>query len=420
MYTTGARGAATVGIVVLLASGCGSDDATDEVTLRFAWWGSDTRHQLTEEVIELFEEEHPGITIDPSYGSMDEHFDRLATQTAGGDSPDVIQMDERYLREYAEREALLVLDSVDVSEFDDTVVENGRVDDQLYAVTMGINTHLLVANPDLFEEAGIELPDDESWTWDDFADISGQISENTAEGWGTAGPKGTGLFQTWLRQQGLSMSTQDGDLGFAASDAAEYFDYFLDLVENGAMPGASLLAEEQTLSLEQGLGGTGREAIGPWWSNESVGLAHAVGAELELFHYPTWTGDLTDSSPWLKSSMYLSASSSTDHPDEVQTFIDFFVNSEEAGMISMVERGIPPSASVRDVVVNNLEGMELATAEFIDDIEDHLGDPEPISPVGGSEFAAILDRYESEVYFGSLSPQDAAEDMVAEMEDSLE
>lgn len=406
----------------LLAVGCGDGGGDDgEVTLRFAWWGSDTRHELTQEVIDAFEEEHPEISIDPEFGSMDDHFDRLATQTAGGDAPDVIQMDERYLREYADRGALMPLEGVDVSEFDDTVVENGMVDGEFFAATMGVNTHVLVANPGVFEEADLEIPEDTSWTWDDFTEITADLTEGTEEAWGTTGPRGSGLFQTWMRQHGLNMNTDGGELGFSADDAASYLQYFSDLVEDGTMPEASLISEQEGLTLEQGLAGTGQEGIGPWWSNEVVGLSSAVGNELVLLRYPTLTGDVADSEPWLKSSMYLSAAAGTEHPDEVELFIDFFVNSEEAGLIEMAERGIPPNESVREAVVEEMDdGVELAIAEFVEDTDDYVSEPEPIAPAGGSEFSEIINRYEMEVYFGHLAPEEAAERMVAEMEGALE
>lgn len=419
-HIPGRRASAVALTAGLLVVGCGEAGGDDgEVTLRFAWWGSDTRHELTQGVIDAFEEEHPEISIEPEFGSMDDHFDRLATQTAGGDAPDVIQMDERYLREYADRGALMALENVDVSEFDDTVVENGMVDDEFFAATMGVNTHVLVLNPEVFEEAGLEIPDDTAWTWDDFAEITAELTQGTEEAWGTTGPRGSGLFQTWMRQHGLNMNTEDGELGFSAQDAASYLQYFSDLVEEGTMPEASLISEQEGMTLEQGLAGTGREGIGPWWSNEVVGLSNAVGHDLVLLRYPTSTGDVADSEPWLKSSMYLSAAAGTEHPEEAELFIDFFVNSEEAGLIEMAERGVPPNESVREAVVEELDGVELAIAEFVEDTDDYLGDPEPIAPAGGSEFSEIINRYEIEVYFGNLDPEDAAERMVAEMEGAL-
>src|SRR5688572_6150035 len=104
-----AVGAAAFALLLPLAA-CSSDDsAGGPVTLRFTWWGSDTRHQLTQKVIDAFEAENPNIKIKGEYGEWNGYWDKLATQTAANDSPDIIQMDEKYIAEYGGRGALLDL-----------------------------------------------------------------------------------------------------------------------------------------------------------------------------------------------------------------------------------------------------------------------------------------------------------------------
>src|SRR5690625_6479221 len=78
----------------------------EQATIRFSWWGSDTRHQMNQDLIEAFEDEHPNITVTPDYTDWGGYWDKLATQTAGGDTPDVLMQEERYLREYADRGVL--------------------------------------------------------------------------------------------------------------------------------------------------------------------------------------------------------------------------------------------------------------------------------------------------------------------------
>src|SRR5690625_1309081 len=79
----------------------GNDEATQEdgeqIELRMAWWGSQTRHDYTLEAIEIYEEKNPQITIDPEFSGWDGYWEMLATQAAGGDLPDIIQMDMQYI-----------------------------------------------------------------------------------------------------------------------------------------------------------------------------------------------------------------------------------------------------------------------------------------------------------------------------------
>ena len=186
----------------LALTACGGDGDDGQVELSFVWWGSDARHQNTQEIIDAFEAEHPDISINPTFSEWDGYWDTLATQTAGGDSPDIIQMDELYLREYADRGALLDLTEVDLSNFEDTVVESGQTEEGQFGVTIGINAATLLANPDLFEEAGVEIPDDEPWTWEDYHQTASELSEGLEDAWGSGNFDETLGFQAWTRQHG--------------------------------------------------------------------------------------------------------------------------------------------------------------------------------------------------------------------------
>ena len=407
-------------VVALTLSSCGGGGDDDgEVNLRFMWWGSDHRHAITEEIIELFEDENPHVSIETEYGGFDSYWDSLATQSAGGQAPDIFQMNEQSLREYADRNALLELDQVDVSEFDEAAVENGMVEDSLYAITMGINAQVLVANPELFDEAGMELPDDETWTWDDFAETVEELNASLDEPFGFTGAGGHAELQTWIRQQGKHLSREDGSLGFEVEDAVGYFEFLEGVMNQDGAPSAELLQEQGNVSPEQGLTATGQAALSTFWSNEAVFLADTVGHEMELLRYPSHTGEAADAEPWYRSSMFLSVSSGTDHPEEAQEFIDFFMNSEEAAMVNLVERGIPPNTEIQDVVVDELEAAEVATLEYIQEIEDELGDPEPAPAPGLSDITSMVGRYHEELYFGRMDPQEAAEALVAEFEDAI-
>ncbi|WP_010525162.1 ABC transporter substrate-binding protein [Nesterenkonia sp. F] len=374
---------------------------------------------MTQEVIDQFEEEHPDITINAEYGGFDDQWDQLATQTAGGNAPDIIQMDEKYLREYADRGTLLELNAVDVDQHEETAVENGTVDGALYAATMGMNAQVLIADPQLFEQAGVEMPDDETWTWDDFSQITADLTEGLDDGWGTAGPRGIGAFQTWIRQSGGNVVTEDGELGFEVDAAAGYFEYFSELLDQGVLPPAEVIQENTSAPMEESLPATGREAISTWWTNESVALTEAAGHKMEILRYPSRTGNPEDAEPWYKSSMYLSASAGTEYPEAAQAFIDYFVNSRAAADITGVERGIPSNPQVREHVQQDLEAMEADTVEYIDAIESDLGDPEPLTAPGASNFNDILGRYQMEVFFGRMNPDEAAQSMYGEMEAQL-
>lgn len=414
------RAAGLLTVAGLALTACGGGDGDDgQVELSFVWWGSDARHQNTQEIIDAFEAEHPDISINPTFSEWDGYWDTLATQTAGGDSPDIIQMDELYLREYADRGALLDLTEVDLSNFEDTVVESGQTEEGQFGVTIGINAATMLANPDLFDEAGVGIPDDETWTWGDYHQTASELSEGLEDAWGSGNFDETLGFQAWTRQHGEHLSDAEGQLGFTPETAASYFQFFLDMMQDGAAPSASAMSEDQAVSPDQSMTTTGQVAMRPWWSNQAVALTESSGAELQLLRMPTVTGEPEGAEPWYKSSMYLSAAADTDHPEEAQEFIDFFVNSEEAARIDMAERGMPPNQELRELITEELEGPEERVAEYIENLGDDLGEAEPVPAMGGSAFPNILYRYHDEVLFERMTPDEAGEAMHAEMEDEI-
>jgi multiple sugar transport system substrate-binding protein len=411
---------AALAVSVLGLTGCGGGAAADsgDVELRFAWWGSDTRHTQTQEIIDAFEEQNPGITVVGEYGDFGGYWDKLATQTASNDSPDIIQMDEKYLREYADNGALMDLSGMDFADIEESIVESGRTEDGLFGIATGINAMAMMTNPDILEDAGVEMPDDTTWTWDDFADVSREVAENT-DSYGFGSPNEPGSFQIWLRQNGKELTNADGSLGFEAADAAEYYGMLLDMMKDGALPQASVITEDQSPGPDQSLTGKGEAAMGMWWSNQLAALNASSGAELVPLRFPSVAGSADEAHLFHKSAMYMSGSARTEHPEEVEAFIDFMVNSEEAGLINLADRGLPANSTVREAVIPELSEADALAAEYVQAIEPELGAAMPIPPLGFSALQEILYRYELDVLFERTTPEEAGERAIAEMETAI-
>ncbi|WP_028463997.1 ABC transporter substrate-binding protein [Nesterenkonia alba] len=418
---------AAAGMVGALAlTACGGDNGDgnggangeEEVELRFTWWGSDHRHQNTQAIIDDFEEEYPHISIEGEFADWAGYWDQLATQMAGGSGPDIIQLDDEYIREYADRGQLLELTDVDLSELDETIVEGGQADGAQYAIPTGVNALVMMANPDLFDEAGVELPDDTTWTWDDFEEIAETIHEETGA-YALNNPIAQTLM-VWMRQQGGHLFTEEGELGMTVDQAEEYLATLEHWMEIGALPSASELAEEESAVMEDSLIGTNRAALGLSWTNQLPALTEASGTELIPLRFPSSTGNAEDNGLWFKNTMLIGANAGTDHPEEVQLFIDYFINSEEAGRHNLMDRGLPANENVREVVMDEVEGQDLVAAELVTDLEGEITEPEPMLPLGFAGLSDAISLNSQNVFFGNATPREAAEAMVAEMESILE
>lgn len=404
--------AAVVTTGSLVLSGCGTGD--DTVEIRVAWWGPDSRHQVTEEIIELYEDQNPDVRIVAENADWTGYWDRLATQSAARDAPDVMQMDGSYLREYAENGTLLELDGVDLSSFDEQVAEVGDIDGTTYAASTGVSVMVMVATPEIFEEAGVDLPDDTSWTWDDFADIATEISENT-DAYGAQGPLESDGLNMWLRQHGQELTDEEGNISFEPDAAAEYFEFIAETVEAGGMPPAAVMSETQGVGPEQSLQGQNEAAMSMIYDTQINQLATAAGTELIPLRFPTHSGDASEAEMFSKSAMYWSASSQTDHPEEVQDFIDFLANSEEAAELNLTDRGLPANEDVRDAILPKINDQERIVVDFIEELDEEYGDPMLPAPLGLPNLQDLTFRLSDDVYYGNTSPEDAAESLYSDI-----
>ena len=78
--------------------------------LRCFWWGNPDRDKRTKAVLEAYKAK-TGTEISAESLGWGDYWTKLGTQTAGGNAPDLIQMDYRYIFEYARRGTLLPLES---------------------------------------------------------------------------------------------------------------------------------------------------------------------------------------------------------------------------------------------------------------------------------------------------------------------
>ena len=244
-----AAAAATMGLTACApGSGGGSStggNAGGAVDLKMAWWGNDVRNKNTQTAIDAYIKANPNVKIAPQPGEFASYWDKLATQTAGGQAPDVIQMDMNYIAEYGNRQALLDLSKVDVSKFTEGTVDSGKINDQLVGINAGVNSALIFANPAIFEKAKMDLPDDTTWTWDSMIEISAEVAAKAGVPFGdSAGVRrATAMFGAFLRQNGKELFTPDG-LGFEAADAQAWFDLMVKAQKAKAIGSPQQISEE--------------------------------------------------------------------------------------------------------------------------------------------------------------------------------
>lgn len=413
------------GALVLTAcgtSGGAVERSDDQVTLRVTWWGEETRAGLTQEAVAAFEKEYPDITVKGEFKDWDGYWDALATTTAANDSPDVVQMDELYLASYAERGSLLDLgeaqEFLDTAQFDEESLTTGEVDGTQYAMPIGLAVLANIVNVDLFEKYGVELPDDATWTWDDYADLADELAEKSdgeVNGSSITGGMDTGSVRYWARLHDDELFDKNGDVTLDPETLASMWRYNLDLMGSGGVESAAQAVESYNAGLEAGSLATGKVAMGFSYNTQITALREASGADLRLLRLPGSGG--TDAA-YFKPSMYWAVSSQSDHPAEAALLTDFLVNHKAAGDILGTERGIPANGEVRKAITADLTENDKIAVEYMDSV---TPGPSPVvTPKGGSGVEPMLQRYTQEVYAEQTSPEKAAQAFVDELQSEID
>ena len=405
-----------LGLTVACSGPSSNQSGDGPVEIRFSWWGNATRAELTNKAIKEFEAANPNIKVKPEYGDIGGYFDKLATQVAANDAPDVITMGGAYPAEYANRGALLDLSkvegSLDLSKMDQGALENGQVKGKQYGISTGANALAIVVNPAVFQAAGVSLPDDNTWSWDDFAKTAEDITANSPKGtYGTATVLTHDSLDAFARQRGKSLYTEDGQLGLDKETVQDYFDFSLKLSESGAAPSASETVEKLNVSTEQTLMGMGQAGMMLTWTNSLTALSKASGAELKLLKLP---GETPTPGIWLQSSQFYTISARSKHADAAAKLVNFLVNNEAAAKIIQSDRGVPSNSGMRTAIQDLLTPQGKAEAAYIDQIGKMDFAPTFIGPTGSTAVSEITARINTEVLFKRLTPEKAAEQWLSE------
>ncbi|HJB10267.1 MAG TPA: ABC transporter substrate-binding protein [Candidatus Brachybacterium merdavium] len=416
--------AGSVPVVSALAS-CGPNTADSEQSgeVRIYWWGGDLRNTLTREALDLFEEGQHDVTVAAEYSEWTGYWDKLATQTAGGDAPDVIQMDEAYIDSYGTRGSLLDLETVselDLSAMDEAVLDTGRLaDGTLVGAPLGIGIFSVGVNTALLEQAGIELPDDTSWTWEELSELSQQVGEWADE----AGEDVVGLdfFGTsaaelgaWARQSGEQLFPREDEQLISQETIVDFLEYSKALVDDGATPGPSEQIEDFGAGVEQGRFGTGRAAFHFQFHTQIQTFQAASGEPMQLLRLPALTSG--DHQMVNKASMYWSISAETPQAEASATLVDFLLRDPEAAKVLKIERGVTAFPELQDDIGTVLTDEEMISLDFARDLQSEVVRPPLVTPASGVGFGDELSRLSEESLFGNRTPEDAAAEILSVLE----
>jgi multiple sugar transport system substrate-binding protein len=394
--------------------------AQQPVQLRFAWWGSQDRHNRTIKVIEMFQQKYPHISISYEFAGFQDYWTKMTTQATGQNLPDLMQQDYAYIQQWSSNNLLMPLDehasagTIKLDGIPKNSIDGGRLSGKLYAVNLGNNSQTVVLDVAAFEKAGVALPDTK-WTWADFERIARELHGKLGY-WGS-GPSLSDM-QLWkglyLGYGKWPFSADGKSLTLADADDQKYVEYLkmiMRLQEAGAAPQQQEdIAQYRTTSVESRPIVPGKAAMDYMWSNQLVAVWTAAGEQRKFKLAPLPRGEgAAQSQNYLKPSQFISITRDSKNPKEAAMFIDYMTNDVEANKVLLGERGVPISPAIQEAIKPLLTPAQIETQNYIALIEKEgtpLPPPDP-AVVPKLDQNLFLPQLVDPVLLKQTSPEDA-------------
>lgn len=256
--------------VTALASGAFAAEEIDFINCG----GSDDEFAATQKAhIAEWEAANPDYTVNLEYIPWGQCQEKAITLAAAGNPVALSYMGSRVLKQLAANELILPFELTDeeLGTYEDSVLSTVQFDGKTWGLPRAFSTKALYWNKDLFEQAGLDMPDGPQ-TFEDVVTAAKAITENTdAQGIGIAAASFDNTmhqFLNWMYSNGGAVLDADGKVVFDSPEVIETLQFFKDLVpyaQNG--PIAYDRAKLEPLFTEGQIamyvnGGWGRSRIG--------------------------------------------------------------------------------------------------------------------------------------------------------------
>lgn len=355
LATTVVSAAALSVLAAATLTGCSAGSASDQNSLSFLMWGDggDTQ-KAYEKVIDAFEAENPGVTVNAEFVNTNDYDNVLKTRLAGGAGPDVYGFDPKNAADFTRDGFAADLSGAEFfGRLDDAAAQEARRGSDggaAYSVPISQSGNGIIYNAELFAQAGItEVPQ----TYDELRSAADTL---VAAG---ITPFAMSAQDSWWPQfiayyamaqhvfpddPGAVEELLDGERTFA--DIPGYADALGVVKDLVPYYMADPLGTNQSAAKSAFL--TGQAAMFPatWILSD----ARAAGVEPGYMNFPTLDDDVADM--WGSYLVAWGVNPGNDKVDAAEKFIDFFFQDEVYTEFLTAVKAFPTTTGV-DVTAND-------------------------------------------------------------------
>lgn len=401
--------------VTLNLSACGSSDNStpqDQVTIRFSWWGGESRHDKTVEAIQAFQNAYPNIKVKIEFSEWTGFKKKMNMRIAGNDEPDLMQINYDWLESYSKDgtgfyDLNKVSDSLDLSNFSSDILNYGTKNGVLNAIPISMNGKVIFYNKTLADKYGL----DKFTTWDSLLSSKNNITDGNyvfeldlLNAWF--------LGMTYIYDKtGKDFINDDMSLGYDQNDIKDLLSFYKTLIDNKIIPQPNSIKSYDL---------SGNNAVGNIsWASEASKMDSGVkknNSEITVGPMPSNNGETPIC--YVKPSMLFAISKNTEHPKEAALLMNFLLNNPEGVSALGLDRGVPCSKSATDTLKENnqLSGTQYNAMSEVNKCKNILINPYCENTL----IKEICNEALNEVNFGESSIDDIATKTYSDLVQTLD
>jgi oligogalacturonide transport system substrate-binding protein len=348
--------------------------AQAQKVIRFSWWGGSGRHAATLKALNLFESRNPGVKVKAEYMGFNGYLERLTTQIAGRNEPDVMQVNWAWVAMFSKRgngffDLNRARDLLRVDQFQENDLQTGFVQGKLNGLPASFSARVLIWNQTTFHRAGLQVPS----SWDDIFASGGRFQTQLGKDFF---PIDGELYDMILLSQAYVeqlygtpfLSPTEPKVAMSREAAELWVETYRNLVAGRvAVPlplRASLGGAEKPTEQQQDWV-KGRWAGNYAWDSTIPLRLSTLEPEqkIQLGAFPMRKNPLASGIFGRPTLMY-TAGRNTKEPELACRLIDFLLTDPEAARILGRTRGIPSPKSSQEALLRSVKVPELEWSAY--------------------------------------------------------
>ncbi len=405
----------TLALGLLVIVGCSnkeeasSDSSGKKVEITYGFWDM-KQVPAIEEIIKLFNEKHPNISVKTEITPYKQYFQKLETAATGGALPDVLWMNGPRIVQFAGGNVLQPLSELieeegyDLNNYPKSLIDLYSYDGKVFGIPKDYDTTGLWYNKKIFDEAGIPYPD-ESWDWDKLKEVARELTNKDKGVWGYSATMGNqNGYYDFIWQNGGYIISEDGkSVGFDQPEAIEALKYNISFIEEGLSPTQAQMTETAPSELFS----SGKIAMmfdGPWMVPE-----YKKNPDLDVAVAPQGKKRAVSI-----HGLANVISANTKHKDAAWQFVQFLGSKEAAEVYANTGTVIPAYNGTQDAWIQSVPELNLQA--FIDGAEYSY-------PLPSLKNTGEIWQYETDIlkkaWSGEASVEDAVEELAKKANEAL-